>query len=172
MPRGRRGSRGGKVIDNVRWLGLSGTALALTAGSVGSTILSTTQLGTIGQTLLRTRGVLTCWRDGTSTPGGGATISAGMHLVPDGTGTTVITNPFDDPASDWFWFSSFMIGYEEMVTDVIDVPGITSYREIVDSKAMRRRKGNEEVQLVVTNTSVLAAIGINFALSGRILWGQ
>ena len=171
MARGR-GSRGGKVIDSVRWLAMTAQVAARSAGSTGVTVLSTTQLGTVGQTILRSRGVLTAWIDTTSITGLAATISCGMHLVPDGTGTTVTVNPFDDPASDWFWYSAFTLGYEEMVTDVVDVPGITSYREIVDSKAMRRRKGNEEIQFVVNNTSFLGVLAINIALDGRILVGQ
>ena len=171
MARGRRSSRGGKTIQSVRWLALAGEAAALTAGSVGSTILSSTQLGTQGQTLLRIRGNLVAYRDGTATPGGAARVGVGLHLVPDGTGTTVTITPLADAASDWLFHSAFIVGYEEMVTDVIDIPGISAFREVIDSKAMRRRRGNEELQLVVSNESVLAAIGINVFLDGRILWG-
>ena len=71
----------------------------------------------------------------------------------------------------WFWYDTMHIGYEEMVTDVIDVPVITGGRRIIDSKAMRKVR-NREVQIVVENTTIGAAAAVNVALTGRYLTGS
>ncbi len=167
----RRGSRGGKVIQSTRWLGLTGQIAARSAGSSAVTLLSETQLGTQGQTLLRIRGNLTAWLDTTLATGLAISVNCGIMFVPDDTGTTVLVNPFDDPASDWLWYSAFTLGYEEYVTDVVDAVGLPVFREVIDNKAMRRRLGNEELQFVVTNTTFLGAAALNIAVDGRILVG-
>jgi len=93
-------------------------------------------------------------------------------LVPDGTSTTVLVEPFADSATKWMWYTEFHVGYEEMVTDVIDVPGISSYRAEIDNKAMRKVAPEQEVQLVITNTTVLTASAVNVNFSGRFLFGR
>ena len=64
-----------------------------------------------------------------------------------------------------------MLGYEEYVVDVIDAPGLTVYRSPIDSKAMRIVR-NQEVQLVVHNTTLIGAASVNVSVHGRFLTGQ
>ncbi len=63
-----------------------------------------------------------------------------------------------------------MIGYEEMVTDVVDVLGLTSQRLVIDSKAMRIVR-NSEIQMVVENTTIGSALAVNLNVQGRFLSG-
>ncbi len=121
---------------------------------------------------MRTRGNFVCYVDGTEAPGVSAVISAGFLVVPEGTGTTVISEPFGDANAPWFWHTQFVVGYEEMVTDVVDIAGLPVYRETVDSKAMRRIRSDQEIQFVVTNTTLIAALSVNLSLDGRMLLGS
>ncbi len=158
-----------RKIDNLRWVGFDNGATALAAGSVGGTMLTSSALA---DTIMRTRGNLIAWLDGTESPGTAVDVAVGMALVPEGTAATVLWSPISDANAPWFWYTRFHLGYEEMVTDVIDVPGISSYREVIDSKAMRRVRGDVEVQVVVENVTLLAAGSINLRVGGRILLGN
>ena len=80
-------------------------------------------------------------------------------------------DPITDDKASWMWYLSTGIGYEEMVTDVIDVPGMSSVRVHVDNKAMRIIRPEEELQLVVTNTTAISAGSVNVVFTGRMLFG-
>jgi len=164
MPR----ARGGKKIDFVHWTGFAGGALAFAAGTIAVNLFPASHLK---ETLLRTRGSLLAFIDGASAPAKLARVGVGMLLVPEGTGTTVLSSPLSEPDAPWFWVSEFLLGYEEMVTDVIDVLGLSSYREIIDSKAMRKIPSATEVQLVMENVTVGTAVGVNIQVVGRALTG-
>jgi len=94
-----------------------------------------------------------------------------MILVPEGTGTTVLWSPFTDGDAPWIWVDYHHLGYEEMVIDVIDVPGITSYRSTIDSKAMRIVR-NQELQLVAELTNITGTVVANITAMVRVLAGQ
>ncbi len=156
MARGRGGPRRpGKTIDNLRWSG--GQAIAVNTLTAGSQAVNALAAGVPRETIMRTRGEVLVYIDSAQAPSGLALISMGLVLVPEGQSSTVIWDPFNDSEAPWFWFQEVFVGYEEMVIDVIDVPGITAHRIIVDSKAMRRANVDEEVQFVVTNTTVNGA---------------
>ena len=99
------------------------------------TILSA---GAPAETILRIRGEFMLHLPGTLEPGGQLLVSAGMVLVPEGQGTTVAWNPFDDPNAPWIWFSEYTLGYTEYVANVIDSPVFTAVRAVIDNKAMRK----------------------------------
>ena len=167
----RRGSRsrGEKVIDNVFWAGGTTSAFTLAAGSVAvNALVSSAQ----PFTLLRMRGNLVAFLDGASAPGKAVIIGVGLRMVPEGTGSTVLSAPLTDDEASWIYYSTFVLGYEEMVTDVIDVPGISSFREIIDNKAMRRVKPDTELQFVFENATLATAAAVNIAISCRFLLGN
>jgi len=124
------------------------------------------------ETILRTRGNLLAFTFGALSPGRLVDVSVGIHLVPEGTGTTVLQNPFSNPDEDWFYYASFSLGYEEPVVDVVDVSGITSFREIMDSKAMRIWRPSTEIQAVFTNTTLETAVSVRAVMQGRFLLGD
>jgi len=152
---------------NRHWTGFSSTTVALTfgAGTVAATLLAAQH---DRETLIRTRGQLYCGIDTASAPGKLVRIGVGMALVPEGTGSTVLWSPLADADAPWFWYTSFLVGYEEMVTDQIQVPGLSSYREVIDSKAMRRVR-NQEIQLVFENATIASASAVDVFLTGRFL---
>jgi len=150
---------------NVHWTGFGATALAFGAGNVGAT-LSVAAHGT--ETLMRTRGSLAAWFDGAPVTGAAAIISVGFIMVPEGTGTTVLWSPRQDRDAPWFYWTSFVLAYEEYVTDVIWAPQVSDFREVIDSKAMRISR-NQEVQAVFENVTLGGAATVNVAVEGRFL---
>ncbi len=170
MARRFRGSGRGQRLSR-RWIGSStGTAFfALTAGTAAVQIFTPTAFR---DTIMRTRGALIGYVDGAIAPFVAVLVSVGLWVVPEGTGSTVLADPFDDENADWFFYSQFLLGYEEHVVDVIDNPVAAGYREVIDSKAMRIANPDTEVQCVVTNTTVNGAGAINLHLAIRSLIGQ
>ena len=158
-------ARGRSRPVNRHWTGFAGHGAAFMAGTIGILIAPAFY---DREMVMRTRGELTVFADGAQAPGGRTQISLGLILVPEGTGTTVLWSPFTDDDAPWFWYWTGMLAYEEMVIDVVDIPGMTSVREVVDSKAMRMMR-NQEIQLVAENTTIGAALSVNFSLVGRIL---
>ena len=151
---------------NRHWTGVGQGAFSLAAGTVGATIFGAVHMV---ETLMRFRGNLVAWVDGTEAPAVSAQIGVGLILVPEGTGTTVTWSPLSDPDASWMYYSSFILGYEEQVTDVISVQGLSIYREKIDSKAMRVVRPDTELQVVFENVTFEAALSVNLHLTGRIL---
>ena len=169
MAHQRRRSRGeGKVIDSTRWGGSNHSFLALGAGSAAQTFITD---GTV-ETLLRIRGELVVWVDATQVPPKQVDVAVGMLVVQAGSGTTVIQKPITDPDAPWLLFERFTIGYEEMVTDVIDVPGLAISRRTIDNKAMRILREGREVQLVVEQATINGAGFVNISFGSRVLLGS
>ena len=140
-------------------------ATGLSAGSQGGTLFSTTERST----MVRLRGEVLVFIDASSAPGKLVDISMGIIKVPAGTGTTVLVDPFGEPSASWIWYDVCHLGYEEYVTDVIDSPLITACRVKIDSKAMRKLFNEEEIQFVVTNTTLATASSVNIAAGVRLL---
>ncbi len=128
--------------------------------------------GTVPETIMRTRGELVGYIDGASAPGKLVHFAVGMILVPEGTGTTVLWSPITDANAPWFWIEQFHLGYEEMVTDVVDVPGLSIFRKEIDLKAMRIVRPDVEVQLVFENVTLLSVAAVNVRVSFRMLLGR
>ena len=151
---------------NRHWTGFTGGALALSAGTIG------VQLATIDhitETLMRMRGSLIGYIDGAQLGGQLCRVAVGVNLVPEGTGSTVLRTPVADADYSWIYWTNFTLGYEEMVTDVVDVPGISSHREVVDNKAMRIMRPDQELQVVFENQTLAMAVSVNLHFSGRLL---
>ena len=83
----------------------------------------------------------------------------------------MLWSPETDSDAPWFWWDVMNIGYSEQVTDVVDTPGISSGRRIIDSKAMRIMR-NQEVQAVVEVVTVEGTSAINVSASVRFLAGN
>ncbi len=155
-------------IQQLRW---SGAGQSFLAQSAGSTALAFVSAGTERATLMRLRGELFASMDGAQAPGVLVQVSVGVLVVQEGAATTVRANPVSDSDAPWYLFEQFVLGYEEMVTDVVDVPGITSFRKTIDIKAMRILRPDREMQLVVTNTTLGSAGNVNVHLNSRGLFG-
>ena len=160
--------RGAKKIDTVHWTYGSFSFNAQGAGSPAVNVLSAQHLP---ETILRIRGSFSGYVDGASAPGKLVGCGLGLILVPEGSGTTGTWTPITDGDAPWLWVSYFELGYEEMVTDVVDVPGISSYREVIDSKAMRHVR-NQELQCVLEVATILTVTNVNINGQIRVLTGS
>ncbi len=162
--------RSGRKIDSLRWefFSTGSSALALGAGNVG---FNTHTAATQANTWMRLRGSVTAWMDGAATPAAAILVSIGMAVVPEGADTTPAWSPFSDGNAPWLYHTTFVLGYEEHVTDVVDSPVLSGYREVIDSKAMRRIRADQEVQIVIENTTIGGADSINVVVAGRALIG-
>ncbi len=160
--------RSGKKIDFVHWTSFSAGISALTAGTSGVNVLPAQHEP---ETLLRMRGEWRAGVDGTSAPPTLALIAVGIILVPEGTGTTVLWSPTTDGDAPWIWYDVLHIGYEELVTDVIGSPSLSFARRVIDNKAMRIVR-NQEIQLVIENSTLDGAAQVNVNVAGRILSGK
>ncbi len=164
----RRGSRGfAKVIDDTRWGGANHSFLAQGAGSAAQTMVT----DGFKETILRIRGEIVAYVDGASAPGKLVEVALGALIVQAGSSTGVLTKPITNSDAPWLMYERWALGYEEMVTDVIDVPGITSFRKTVDSKAMRVLREGREVQLVLEVVTISAASNVNVNFNFRMLLG-
>ena len=168
-PRASRGRRG-REIESTRWSGGSVLFSAQSAGTAAAVFINAS--ADPPETLMRMRGELTAYLDSTSAPGGLIEVGIGVALVPEGSGTTVTWSPLTDDDAPWWYYDRFVLGYEEMVADVIDVPGITSFRKTIDVKGMRIIRPDVEAQIVVENVTLLNADGVNLQVSARVLFGS
>ncbi len=161
--------RAGKKIDYVHWSYGSASRPAFPAGVAATNVFAAEHEP---QTLLRLRGECLSYIDAAQAAGGGATaVGVGLIAVPEGTGTSVLWSPLSDGDAPWIWYSVFHLGYEEYVSDVIDSPLATCYREVIDSKAMRIIR-NQEIQAVWESSTLLTAISFNSFLQVRALTGK
>ena len=169
----RRGARtrGEKVIDNVFWSGALADfgSVALSAGTVAEQALVASNQPF---TLMRIRGNLLAYIDGGPAPGVSAEIGVGLRMVPEGTGSTVLSSPISDDEASWIYYSTFVVGHEEPVTDVLQIPGLTYFREVMDGKAMRRVKPDTELQWVAENVTLGGAVSVNILIACRFLLGN
>ena len=163
--------RGGfqKKIQYTHWTYGSASVPSTGAGSSGVNVLAAQHEP---ETLLRIRGEYAVSVDAPQAPGNIGAFGVGLILVPEGTGTTVLWSPITDGDAPWIWVDYAAIGYEEMVIDVIDVPGLSFVRRVVDNKAMRIIR-NQEVQLVQETVSVIGTVpNLNLIANFRILSGK
>ncbi len=158
-----------KKMDNLFWGLAGGSQLALAAGSfAGQVFLS---VGTIPSTLLRIRGTVLAFIDGVQAPGVLNSVTWGIIKVDEGAGSTSRYDPVADSNAPWLAYGTFLIGHEEMVTDVLGGAGLDWQRHVVDNKAMRRIRVDQEVQISVSNVALAGSAPINFAFALRVLQG-
>ncbi len=156
-----------KKLDNLRWEKSSGFFNSVPAGSAGINFLTVASLPC---TLMRMRGQVLSGIQGTAAPGIGLIVTMGIIKVPEGTGTTVLWDPFTDGNAPWIWFEQIPLYYEEYVTDVISGDQMQS-RSVIDNKAMRKIRPDEELQMVMTNTTQDGAGTVNVQFGIRTLIG-
>ena len=169
MARQRSRTRGfEKTIDQIRWQGASHSFVGQAVGSVAQTMVTDGDK----ETILRIRGEIVSFAEGALTGGQLIRCGLGALVVQAGSGTTVIQKPLTDPDAPWLFYEQWTIGYEEIVSDVVDVPGITSYRKTIDSKAMRILRPGREVQLVWEAVSIVSTLSSNTVFGFRMLLGQ
>jgi len=166
----RRGRRGGRQIESTRWSGGTSTFAAQTAGATALTFINAS--ADPPETLLRLRGELVSWAQGPDAPDVATHCALGIALVPEGSSTTVTWSPITDDDAPWWFYQDWVLGYEEMVTDVIDVPGLAVFRKTIDLKGMRILRPDVEAQIVFEQSTLIAAMTVNTILTSRVLFGS
>ncbi len=123
------------------------------------------------ETLLRTRGNLTCWLDGSLSAAISVRVAVGLLLVPGGSATTVLSSPITDADASWLWYTTFTLGFEVYIAGAFNAR-VTEHMEVIDSKAMRIIRPDVEIQLVAETVAVIGAgAPVNIAFDGRMLFG-
>ena len=168
MPRRFSRSRGPKKLDHTQWALSTGSSQAQAAGAVA---INFSTVGTTPATLLRIRGEILVFLDGSHAPGKLIQVTYGIILVPEGTGTTVVFDPVLDANAPWLLYGQGTLGYDEPVTDVIDIPVATGFRHTIDNKAMRIIRPDIEMQMVVQNSTIGTSASSNFVYGLRWLLG-
>jgi len=169
MARRRTGFQ--KKIDTVHWTYGSFATGSLGTGSiVGELVLAAQHLP---ETLLRIRGEWAARLEGLQPSSVGASVSAGLILVPEGTGATVLWSPITDGDAPWIWWDTFNLMYEEYVSDATWSSQTSDGRRVIDSKAMRKVR-NTELQAVVENAPIPGSTGVSCGFAGavRVLSGS
>lgn len=156
-------------IQNLRWIGGRQSFSAQAAGTSAVTFITS---AAETDTIMRIRGQIYAIIDAAGAPEVWVEAALGVILMPAGQGTTVVLSPITDPDAPWLLYERFLLGYEEMVTDVVDVPGATSFRKEIDVKAMRILRPDRELQLVFENVTLAGAISVNLSFDFRMLLGQ
>ena len=167
----RRRSGFAKTIDTVHWTLIQEVVVALAAGGAAARLALAAQH--LPETLLRIRGEWAATLFGAQADGIGQAVTAGLILVPEGTGTTVLWSPVTDGDAPWIWWDSMGLIYREFVTDVNYSSNTSDGRRVIDSKAMRKSR-NMELQLVVENANAtgLSTSAVDVLLSARVLAGS
>ena len=166
------GRRQGRVIDKVRWTGdVLVSQLAQSGGLIATNLY---QFGDQEDavTVMRTRGQLLIYLDGAPAAGVAVNVGVGVHVVPKGTDTTPTLSPTSEAEGDWLVWLVCPLAYENYETDDPPGSGMTTCRLEIDSKAMRRMKPGEQLQVVVTNSTVGSAHAVNTIGQFRFLLGS
>ncbi len=161
MARARRSA--GRRAD-LRWIGGRQAAQTFGAGVSGLTIVSA---GNTSQTIMRTRGTLYATLDSAQAPG--VQVEVGCAFLIQQSGATPTSHPLTDADAPYFWYTRFVLGYEEMVADVVGSPWLSAYREVIDSKALRVLRPDQEIAFVFEQQTIGNAASIDLTASARFL---
>ena len=162
--------RAGKKIDFTSWTAFFLSINGVAAGSVAQALTALTA-GTSPATILRTRGLFEVYLDGETSVAIGDLVCwvAGLIVMPEGQGTTVLSLPISDANAPWYWYATGTLSAENATEDLAG--GGQFYCEVVDSKAMRIIRPDREVQFVVEISDILLTSVVNFQFNGRTLLG-
>ncbi len=155
-----------KKIDNFIWTLSSGIFSAISAGT---TALQFAAAGSSPVTVMRMRGQVLSVINGVSAANLGVLLTMGVIKVPRGSATTVQYDPFTDPSAPWLWYTAVPLIYDEYVTDVVASTQAAMNRNIVDNKAMRRIREDEDIFFVAEGSDVVGGPVWNINASLRML---
>jgi len=171
MARSFQRSRGSRLAR--RWLEFSTGTAFMAQGNATTVALVIASPSINKDTVMRTRGVVTGYVDGALATSRASLITIGMIVLQEGVVAAAgAPDPFLDGNADWFYYTQFLLAYEESVTDVISVQAVSGYREVIDSKAMRKSMPDTEIAVVVANDNVSTGVQTNVHIAGRFLVGQ
>ncbi len=152
MARRRHGVlRAGRDRKDMEWTGTSGDSL----GNVGvANLISTIFTSNVSATLLRCRGDVTVMFDGVA-DGDKKVIGMGLIFASDAqvaAGVTAFPSPIDVLEADWLWHQ-FCTLQAQSATQSEDL-GAQVARYVIDSKAMRKFRPNQQLVFVVDGNNL------------------
>jgi len=166
-----RSRNAGKKIDFTQWTLGSATAFSID-GTPGTGAVNVLSAGTSPATIMRIRGSFDIWLDVATAIAVGDLIrwAAGMIVMPEGQGTTVVSSPIADGNASWLWYATGILT-SELASTWDPAEGGMYHREVVDSKAMRVIRPDREVQFVVEGVDISGTSVLNCHLNARFLLG-
>ncbi len=122
--------------------------------------------GVISSTITRTRGRWFAELNGTAVAGDIVLVGVGLIKVSEGGTTTSL--PLTDGDAPFFWTAQVHLSVIDS-SATIDRALLGSFREVVDSKAMRVLRPDEDVVCVIETADVVGAPVVNAGFVGRFL---
>jgi len=165
MGRGRTSHRSSGRRADLRWTGGLASFAALSAGSSAVAVLTQ---GNTSQTLMRVRGNVLANVEGAEAQGDSAEIGISLLLGQAGLGAAEIeSTPLGDPDAPFIWYTRFVLA--AVGTGADDALGGRVYREVVDNKAMRVIRPDQELYVVVESLTISGALAADVHVGLRML---
>ncbi len=120
-------------------------------------------------TIVRTRGIFTIWSDQTAAAEAPRGIMS-MIVVQNTAiliGSSAIPDPLNEPDADFFVYQPLQVQPLGQVGDGSTFAEVSQTQYTIDSKAMRKVDTQQDVAIMVRNSS--ATFGMNIAFQGRFL---
>ncbi len=153
--------RAGRRAD-LRWtLGTATLEGIATGGNAASIVLSQ---GNTSQTIMRVRGHYFAVIDG---PTLNDVVTVGLGLLIVQAGAAAASVPLTDGDAPYFWYEVFHLFTETGTAE--DTIGGTLVRGVIDGKAMRILRPDQEVLLVAQTGIVVGAPVVDVGFTGRFL---
>ena len=142
--------------------------MALAAGSTSQAAIVASDKA---ETLIRVRGDVAVWLDATgSAIGDLVQVAWGLIVAPRG--STVGSLPISDGNANWLAYGTACLFTElALATRTTWDEGMIR-RFLVDNKAMRKLREDEDVFFIVQTADVVGAAAVNIAASLRFLTGE
>ncbi len=150
---------------DLRWTRGSAAILGQTTAGVfgNSTIITTSERS---ETIMRTRGEILVWLDASGSVAGDILRWAAGFLIQQ-EGQTPASTPIADGEAPFFWYETGTLAAETAVGNV-GAPSEMA-RIVVDSKAMRILRPNQEVEFIYEVVDVVGAPISNASINARFL---
>ena len=162
----RRRTRGGGRKADLRWTLSQTEILGRNAGNpTGAQAVVTA--GVTSQTLMRVRGTFYAMIVGTPTVTDIVQCGIGLLVVPGGSGAVVTSSPLTDGEAPFLWFEAFHLNTQS--AGATNANGPQFWRNVVDNKAMRVIRPDQEIQLVVEVSDAVGTSTVDFGLMARYL---
>jgi len=152
-----------------RWREWAGSVSSLTTdNSTQATLISASS--TFSDTLMRLRGNFVCWLRAAQAGGDITQVAAGIMFV--GKGVTATVTPLTEGSASWIWYERFHLFAEVATLGGGQMAGSSLFRSVIDGKAMRKRRPDEDLLFVIETSNVSGAAPIAAQIAGRALFAS
>ncbi len=165
MARARRQVREGKKRNYYDWEGTFLALTTLTSGVIAEFVLFT---GDKAETLVRIRGwTLAQLAVSGSAAGDAAVVGFGIIIAP--AGASVAVSSLTEPGANWWYHEQVILQTQGAVGGVSVNGDLSGQRTLIDNKAMRKLREDENIFLVVENVNLVGAPGVQVSATIRAL---